>query len=214
MSDNSNVELSAESGLNRMMNSAVEYFLAGERCKEPLAFGQYSQHELGTPVVVLYAFSIELALKVLLGNISKSELQFSREKSNISYEELNIPHGHKLKLLFAKLPQDSRDQLQYISAKWSTCEQNETGRDDQKSILDGIDSAFEDWRYHFEKGFLWVSLTDLNRAFVIIHTEIRRKFPDFMSRFELEWGRFDLDLLGPHTALKIIPKENSRSSYD
>jgi hypothetical protein len=184
------------------MNSAVEYFLAGERCNQPLAFGQYPKHELGTPVAVHYAFSIELVLKVLL------------KKSEITYAHLRGIDGHSLRQLFDLLPDDSKIHLQWLSPQFEDFQKSENDDNACQNIIDEIDRVFVNWRYHFESAFLSTSVTNLNRAFVIIHTEIRRKFPDFMSDREREWGQFDLELLGPHTALKIISKENLGSSYE
>lgn len=185
MSDNSNKEPSAQSGLQRMMDSAITYFLAGERCNQPMSFGQYPEPNAGTPTIVLYAFSIELALKVLL------------QKNDISYSSLKGAKGHSIKALFELLPQFHKDELGYFNLRYSS---------EDPTIIEQLDHAFKDWRYHVEKEILTVSTTDLNRLFMAVHSRIRTQFPDFMSSLEYEWGAFEFDLLHHKTSLKICPE--------
>ena len=81
----------------RQLDTATAFFLAGERCSFELKFGNYGFHSINAPTIVNYAFSVELALKLL---------------------HLLVRGGtdrvHGLKGLFNALPAENRDMLLYL----------------------------------------------------------------------------------------------------
>lgn len=80
--------------IQRQLDIATAYFLAGERCSVEMRFGTYAFHSLASPTITNYAFAVELALKLLH--------LFSR---GVSVE------GHNLKHLFESLPKETRNHL-------------------------------------------------------------------------------------------------------
>jgi len=82
--------------LQRMIDTAMAFFLAGERCSPEFSFGRYPSHSLTAPVVVAYALAVEIALKIL----------------NRHY---GLPaDGHDLMRLLETLPDETRIHLQYL----------------------------------------------------------------------------------------------------
>ncbi len=82
--------------LQRMIDMAVSFFLAGERCNSEFSFGEYPTHSVSAPMITNYAFSIELALKIL------------HRKANIKTS------GHSLKKLYQKLPDEHKPYLMFL----------------------------------------------------------------------------------------------------
>lgn len=82
--------------LQRMIDTALAFFLAGERCVPKFSFGRYPDHSLGAPVVVSYALAVEIALKIL-----NRHYRLSAE-------------GHDIAALFNALPHESRDHLFWV----------------------------------------------------------------------------------------------------
>jgi hypothetical protein len=84
--------------LQRQLDTATAFFLAGERCALELRFDRYDFHTVGAPTITNYALAVELALKLIhslaLGN---SEM------------------GHNLAGLFERLPVEVRDHLPYLA---------------------------------------------------------------------------------------------------
>ena len=83
--------------IQRQLDSATAYFLAGERCSMELKFGTYGFHSIGSPTITNYAFSVELALKIL-HVLSRNE----------------EARGHDLKGLFDALPDEVKDNLPHV----------------------------------------------------------------------------------------------------
>lgn len=83
--------------LQRQLDIATAYFLAGERCSIDLKFGTYGLHSIGSPTNTNYAFSVELALKVLHVLSCRSEVR-----------------GHDLKVLFDAMPEETKGNLPHL----------------------------------------------------------------------------------------------------
>jgi HEPN domain-containing protein len=84
--------------LERHLNTATAFFLAGERCELELRFSSYDLHTLHAPTISNYAFSVELALKLI------HVLQFK-----------TAPKEHSLKVLFNSLTQEAKDRLPHLA---------------------------------------------------------------------------------------------------
>lgn len=84
--------------LERQLDTATAFFLAGERCSLELKFNPYGFHSVSAPTIVNYAFAVELALKVIhvvaLGSSGR---------------------GHDLERLFNLLPEEVREKLPHLS---------------------------------------------------------------------------------------------------
>ena len=84
--------------LQRQLDTATAFFLAGERCSLELKFRSYGFHSIGAPTIVSYALAVELALKLIY------QLAFGAPV-----------RGHDLALVFEKLPDDSKANLPHLS---------------------------------------------------------------------------------------------------
>lgn len=83
--------------IQRQLDIATAYFLAGERCSIEMKFGAYGVHSIGSPTLTNYAFAVELALKIIHALSRNTEVR-----------------GHDLKKLFDALPEDVRNKLPHI----------------------------------------------------------------------------------------------------
>lgn len=83
--------------LQRQLDTATAFFLAGERCALEAKFGPYGLHVISAPTITNYAFAVELALKIL---------HFVTHQKTIG--------GHGLEKLFRSLPDDVRANLMYL----------------------------------------------------------------------------------------------------
>ncbi|TCD15443.1 hypothetical protein [Oricola cellulosilytica] len=83
--------------LQRQLDTATAFFLAGERCTLNLKFGRYGIHTLDAPTIVNYAFSVELALKLIHLLVCEGKAR-----------------GHGLKSLYASLPSENRTMLPHL----------------------------------------------------------------------------------------------------
>jgi HEPN domain-containing protein len=83
--------------IQRQLDVATAYFLAGERCSIEMRFGAYGFHSIGSPTTSNYAFALELALKVLHVLSRNEEVR-----------------GHDLKDLFDTLPEKVRSNLPHL----------------------------------------------------------------------------------------------------
>ena len=83
--------------IQRQLDIATAYFLAGERCSVEMKFGVYGLHSIGSPTITNYAFSVELALKIVHALSRNAEMR-----------------GHDLKMLFDALPEDVRKNLPHL----------------------------------------------------------------------------------------------------
>ena len=88
--------------LQRQLDTATAFFLAGERCSLELRFKEYGFHSVSAPTIVNYAFSVELALKLI------HSLAFGTPAG-----------GHNLEDLFGKLPGEIRINLPHLSERVS-----------------------------------------------------------------------------------------------
>lgn len=80
------------------MDTATAFFLAGERCALELGFGPYGFHTVSAPTIVNYAFSVELALKL------------------IHVLAVGSPaRGHDLENLYRALPTESATNLPHLA---------------------------------------------------------------------------------------------------
>jgi hypothetical protein len=84
--------------LQRQLDTATAFFLAAERCVPAASFSTYGVHSVSAPTMVNYAFSVELALKVIHG--------ISRGVSM---------RGHKLNELYQALPGDVKANLPHLA---------------------------------------------------------------------------------------------------
>lgn len=84
--------------LQRQFDTATAFFLAGERCALELRFRPYGFHTVSAPAIVNYAFSVELALKLLhlLATGTPAE-------------------GHDLENLYHALPRESAVNLPHLA---------------------------------------------------------------------------------------------------
>ena len=145
----------------RMMDTAVSFFLAGERSSVPMSFGPYPSHTLGAPEVTSYALSLEVFLKLL---------------SDI----LNIPaRGHEVSKIFQNLPSDIRADVE--------CRYARSG--DIVAKLREYDSCFVKWRYPYETDILETEISDLRRLCIVCHSVIKQMAPKLQSCFEKAWER-------------------------
>lgn len=104
---------------------ARQYLLAADRCMDKKSFTYKQNFEaLFVPAFVLSAFSAELSIKFIL------------RSNNIKAT------GHKLKILFGKLPVDDQKEMYNLFEMQS---------DDFGKYLTDIDKVFEDWRYVYEE---------------------------------------------------------------
>jgi HEPN domain-containing protein len=78
-----------------MIDTATAFFLAGERCEPDVEFGPYDPHSVSAPTIVCFAFSVELALKLIAVIACKRK----------------VAREHSLKELFLGLPQEYQDKL-------------------------------------------------------------------------------------------------------
>jgi HEPN domain-containing protein len=79
------------------LDTATAFFLAGERCAIELKFGRYGSHTVSAPTIVTYAFSVELALK-LIHTIACG----------------TTARGHDLADLYDALPEEIRASLPHL----------------------------------------------------------------------------------------------------
>ncbi|MCA3643990.1 MAG: hypothetical protein IOC63_19490 [Methylobacterium sp.] len=82
--------------LQRMMDTAVAFFLAAERCRLTLSFSRYPEHFVSAPQVTNYAFSVEIALKILTCTLGGKK------------------NGHNLKDLYESLPDSQKLHLVFL----------------------------------------------------------------------------------------------------
>ena len=86
------------SDLQRQLDTATAFFLAGERCALELKFDRYGHHTVSAPTIVSYALAVELALK-LIHSLSRGAA--GRE--------------HDLEKLYLLLPAEIRCNLPHLS---------------------------------------------------------------------------------------------------
>ncbi|MCR6671794.1 hypothetical protein [Devosia ginsengisoli] len=86
------------SDLQRQLDTATAFFLAGERCALELKLGRYGFHTVSAPTITNYALAVELALKLI--NL------LSRDTAET---------GHNLEALYFRLPADVRQNLMHLS---------------------------------------------------------------------------------------------------
>jgi len=84
--------------LERQLDTATAFFLAGERCALELKFRRYDFHSVGAPSIVNYSFAVELALKLIhcvaFGTSTR---------------------GHDLEQLYEGLPDEIKVNLRHLS---------------------------------------------------------------------------------------------------
>ncbi len=159
----------------RMIDTAVAFFLAGERCTPSLKFGKYGEHSLNAPVVVSYALSIEICLKILIAKAG-GDIQ-----------------GHSLKVLFGRLSEESKANLKHWAEPLVSGEVTAEFAFLKESPLDEMDRNFVDWRYSYEHDYLTASPSSLRCRFIECHMEVRRAHRQLVSTFERNWGSFEPD---------------------
>lgn len=143
--------------LQRQLDTATAFFLAGERCSLELKFDQYGFHTVSAPTIVNYAFAVELGLKIIHFVVTGS-----------------VTKGHDLERLFKSLPDEVCENLPHLS-----------------DCVTDIARYFENWRYPYEKDFLFGDFESPRRAFIECYREIRRLQPDLVSVYEGGWGKFE-----------------------
>ncbi|MGV8952894.1 MAG: hypothetical protein ACOH2M_17485 [Cypionkella sp.] len=84
--------------LQRQLDTATAFFLAGERCALEIKFGQYDFHSVSAPTITNYSLAVEIALKLIrllaLGNSAR---------------------GHDLEKLYNELPDPVRNNLPHLA---------------------------------------------------------------------------------------------------
>jgi HEPN domain-containing protein len=128
-----------------------------------MKFEEYGFHTVAAPTIVNYAFSVELALKLI------HSLALGTSAT-----------GHDLELLYRKLPNEITVNLPHLS-----------------DCVVEIARYFEDWRYPFEKPFLFGDYENPRRAFIECYREIRQLRPEMASIYESLWGAFEPEWLQP-----------------
>lgn len=83
--------------VQRQLDTATAFFLAGERCAVDLKFGRYGSHTVSAPTIVNYSLAVELALK-LIHLLAVNE----------------TTRGHDLSALYRSLPDESRAGLPHL----------------------------------------------------------------------------------------------------
>lgn len=118
-----------------MAYQGMSFYEAGYRCRQQVNLhSSAGQCELDTPTIVNYAFSIEVYLKLLLGETGG---------------------GHNLWCLYDRLKEPMKQQV-------LTCFENlRRPSADFEDRLKGIATAFEDWRYYYEKPPLSIGLDNV-----------------------------------------------------
>lgn len=155
--------------LQRMLDSSVAYFLAGERCSPDLTFGRYGNHSLCSPVITCYSFSLEIILKL-----------------HIYYDSKNPKNEHNIINLYNTLSDEIRSLISESLPKPHL----------QRNIADifsDYSNAFSDWRYAYEKSYLECWPSELRHAFIACHRAFRELYPDQMSIYERNFGGFSPD---------------------
>lgn len=152
----------------RMLDTAVSFFLAGERCRPSLQFGRYPVHCVNAPTIVNYALSVEIVLKILV----RFQGQCTR--------------SHDLNELYQLLNEESKSNMSILSSYF---------RDVKNPYRDGDERVipFLDWRYPYEHESLVGETDTLRRVFIVCHREVRRVLPELASVYERDWGSFDPD---------------------
>ena len=165
----------------KMIDTAVSYFLAAERCTPELGFGNYPLHSVFAPTVMCYAHAIEISIKLILHLVCE-----------------RFPSGHNLIKLFNELPHLQKKRLfkveEWLSEKRVEGFQFEgelEGFKIEGSSTSNVPSC--DWRYPYEGKSLIAYSDDLRRSFIELHKEIRTLAPDLVSSYEHEWGHFNPD---------------------
>lgn len=176
----------------RMINTAVAYFLAGERCEPAFGFGRYPTHRIGAPTITCYAMAVEIALKLLL--------RLTLNLNNIEPRKLK---NHDLKKLYDEIPCNNKIYISCFEDLFSKLEINNLEVDSEGYFIDrGMVVTkitvekyhpFVDWRYPYEHEFLTGDSDNLRRCFIQAHAEIRRICPELISCYERDWGNFDPD---------------------
>ncbi|MGL4325058.1 MAG: hypothetical protein ACRCTD_13545 [Beijerinckiaceae bacterium] len=152
-----------------MIDTAVAFFLAAERCAPNLAFGVYKPHSVSAPRIVNYALSIEIILKLFLYVENGKRFE-----------------GHDLRKLFSSLRQSS--QIEIAGAMPRPRELS-----DFVDLLGDEKNTFINWRYPYEADFLATSCGDLRQIFIAIHAVLNNIHPHVKSVYAKNWGGFRPD---------------------
>jgi hypothetical protein len=112
----------------QIFDIACSFHEGALRCAAPIESATGKISHPTSPMVANYAFAAELYLKALLGT--------------------SPPRGHRLNVLFARLPSDTRQ------AAISLVQSILLGRSNEHCERDLLElaNAFEEWRYIYEKG--------------------------------------------------------------
>ena len=128
--------------IDEMYDVASEFYYCGELCRTSFGREGIPDRVLIVPEAVNYAFACEIFLKILL------------LISNIPYT-----YEHKLENLFNKLPDKYKNEIIDL------CDKEYKGDREpfNMQFLSNVSSAFEKWRYCYEKenpplkiGFLFI----------------------------------------------------------
>ena len=130
-----------------MFNQAKAFFLAGHRCATEEWVSPKSYIFLLAPVVVCYAFAIEVYLKLLL-----------------QLNNIKVRNTHNILKLCKSLPEDIRNKIveQYRAVLGKNLDQF-------LKDIELISEAFEQWRYAYEHQLLAVSTSILRGIGQILH---------------------------------------------
>ena len=161
----------------QMIDTAMSFFLAAERCVPNLAFGNYPEHSVFAPTIVCYAHSIEVILKLI--------------RELIGFKRIDT---HDLKILSQEFPEEIKNNLH----AYFNMIKEESPSMEGLPLCCGVDSTIStkpgfDWRYLYEDKHLTAYHDSMRRAFIELYRQVRMILPDLKSTYELNWGGFNPD---------------------
>ncbi len=164
---------------DKMIGTAISFFLAGERCAVTLQFGSYQSHSVIAPCIVNYAFSIEIILKLLLLLSNPNERIPKTHDIYDLYDHLDV----KYKDFFAK------NFHLYYALKCSFEKQFEETRKYDVNKKKYI-SIFETWRYSYDLDSNVISVGFLQETFRVCFNALKYFFPDTWRNYTDQKGDF------------------------
>ena len=173
--------MSSKRKAEEMLETAHEFFLAGERLGREMSFDDYGLHTAPHSTMVCYAFASEVCFKLLIfmktNKIDKThDLEELINDFQTNYQDSSLDFYKKFRglTIIAKRKNGSR----YII---------------RKSKKEDFYFAFVNYRHPFD--FTTTEYPYSMRSFCIsCLKKIRQYFPDLNSRFNLAWADFENSL--------------------
>jgi hypothetical protein len=173
--------MSPERKAGEMLETAHEFFLAGERLGREMSLDDYGLHTVPHPTMVCYAFSSEICLKLLLfmktNKIDKThDLEKLIYDFQINYQDSSLDFYKRFRgiSLIAK----RNDGSSYVI---------------RKSKKEDFYFAFINYRYPFDFTTTEYPYSMLSFCLSCLK-KVRQYFPDLNSRFNLAWADFENNL--------------------